>query len=280
MPRSFSVGFTRSNDILQNYSLDLHQKSPLFPQGPRDGQHVMKYPPMGVRLPRALSNVEKGCAADHPHKFVKLFTYSQRYIQSTQTHRRTHKSIGYGEGFCNHLNPSQAINNCGMYKLINEFRLSRFRNVPPVWKGTTQITRNLFISVLIFNTISSCHRCSSPNLITAFLQCLYSVSVSRAWWLWPLLVSASKHPYSLSIHHQLAISMATDWFSASQTVSLHMVIAANACSALNLVVELALSGCLRSPHRPTLTTIIHLTWCASTTQIPTFNRVQHDEISF
>lgn len=223
MPRSFSVGFTRSNDILQNYSLDLHQKSPLFPLGPRDGQHVMKYPPMGVRLPRAPSNVEKGFAADHPHKFVKLFTYSQRYLQSTQTHRRTHKSIGYWEGFCNHLNPCQALNNCGLYKLTNEFRLSRFRNVAPVWEATTQITRNLFISVLIFNTISSCHRsCAYPNLITAFLQCLYSVPVSRAWWLGPLLVSASKHPYSLNNHRQLAISMVTDWFSAPQTVSLYI----------------------------------------------------------
>ncbi len=85
MPRSFSVGFTRSNDILQNYSLDLHQKSPLFPLGPRDGQHVMEYPPMDVRLLRAPYNVEKGFAADHPHKCVKLFTYSHLYSQ----HKRT-----------------------------------------------------------------------------------------------------------------------------------------------------------------------------------------------
>lgn len=144
-------------------------------------------------------------------------------IQSTQTHRRTYKSIGYWEGFCNHLNPCQALNNCGLYKFTNEFRLSRFRNVPPVWEATTQITRNLFISVLIFNTISSCHRsCAYPNLITAFLQCLYGVSLSRAWWLGPLLVSASKHPYSLNSHRQLAISMVTGWFSAPQTVSLYI----------------------------------------------------------
>lgn len=84
-PEGLNVGFTRSCDILQNYSLDLHQKSPLFPQGPRDELHVIHSPPMEVVLPTALLMWKKCTALTIHIKYLKLFTVRQRYPQSTET---------------------------------------------------------------------------------------------------------------------------------------------------------------------------------------------------
>jgi len=145
--------------------------------------------------------------------------------------------------------------------------------MPPVWKGTTQITRNLFISVLIFNTISSCHWCSAPISSMHFCN-VCTVSVSRVWWLWPLLVSASKHPNSLCSHHQL---QPFPWWRTGSVHPKYFIANACSCESSESCHE---TYTLDVWEAHILTTVIHLTWCAPITQIPTFNRVQLDEISF